>query len=88
MIAGVPESIASHSDDFKSFTCTVKNGKTRVIAAKLKEIPLTEAMGQEAKSLKSDIDTLNKSVQSLKERFNVYYGKLKDLKADVSDLAI
>lgn len=38
VIAGVPESIASHSEDFKSFTCTVKNGKTRVIAAKLKEI--------------------------------------------------
>ena len=65
-----------------------KKPELEKIAAKLKEIPLTEAMGQEAKSLKSDIDTLNKSVQSLKERFNVYYGKLKDLKEDVSDLAI
>lgn len=38
VIAGVPESIASHSDNFKSFTCTVKNGRTQVIGAKLKEI--------------------------------------------------
>ncbi|WP_372640856.1 efflux RND transporter periplasmic adaptor subunit [Ancylomarina sp.] len=38
VIAGLPESIASHSGDFKSYTCTVKNGKTRVISAKLKEI--------------------------------------------------
>lgn len=38
VIAGVPESVASHSGDFESYTCTVKNGKTRVITAKLKEI--------------------------------------------------
>jgi len=36
--AGVPESIASHSDQFKSFSCTIKNGRTRIVGAKLKEI--------------------------------------------------
>lgn len=38
VIAGVPESIASHSNDFKSFSCTVKNGETKTIKARLKEI--------------------------------------------------
>ena len=58
------------------------------IAAKLKAIPIADALGQEAKTLKSDIDELNQSVQALRERFDVYYGKLKELKADVSDLAL
>jgi len=38
VVAGVPESIASHSENFKSFSCTVKNGRTRILGAKLKEI--------------------------------------------------
>lgn len=38
VVAGVPESIISHADRFKSYTCTVKNDETHVIAAKLKEI--------------------------------------------------
>jgi len=38
VIAGVPESIASHSDDFKSFSCIIKNGSTRIVGATLKEI--------------------------------------------------
>jgi len=65
-----------------------KKPELEKITAKLKEIPLAEALGKEAKSLKSEIDTLNKSVGALKERFGVYYGKLKELKADVSDLAL
>ena len=65
-----------------------KKPELEKIAAKLKEIPLAEVMGQEATSLKSDSDELNKSVRALKERFGVYYGKLKELKEDVSDLTL
>ena len=65
-----------------------KKPELEKITAKLKEIPFTEALGNEAKSLKSEIDTLSKSARSLKERFDVYYGKLKELKADVSDLTL
>ncbi len=65
-----------------------KKPELEKITAKLKEIPLTEDLSKEAKSLKSDIEELNKSVQALKERFGVYYGKLKELKADVSDLSL
>ena len=58
------------------------------ITAKLKEIPLTELMGDEAKGLKGDIDELNKSVSALKERFEVYYNKLKEKGGDLSGLNI
>ena len=63
-----------------------KKPEIEKVMTKLSAIPLTEAMGTEAKSLKGDIDDLTKSVSALKERFDVYYGKLKDLKADVSEL--
>jgi len=65
-----------------------KKPELEKITAKLKEIPLADALGKEAKSLKSDIEELGGSIRALTERFDVYYGKLKELKADVSDLAL
>ena len=58
------------------------------LVAKLKEYSLTKGLGQEAETLTSEIEALNKSVRALKERFGVYYEKLKELKADVSDLTL
>jgi hypothetical protein len=58
------------------------------LAAKLKEIPLTQQMGAEAKGLQTDIATLSKSVSALTERFQVYYGKLKEMGGNVSGLEI
>lgn len=69
-------------------TIEAKRGELEKITAKLGEIPLAEVLGQEAKSLKSDFEKLNESVGALTERFGVYHGKLKELKADVSDLAL
>jgi peptidoglycan hydrolase CwlO-like protein len=65
-----------------------KKPELEKIVAKLKEIPMTEMLGTEAKSFKTDIDDMNKSISALRERFDVYYGKLKELKADVSDLTL
>lgn len=65
-----------------------KKGDVEKITAKLKEIPVTQMLGDEAKGLKADIDDLNKSVSALKERFNVYYGKLKEKGGDLSGLKI
>ena len=67
---------------------TAKSGELDVIVAKLKEIPLTEALGDEAKNLKAEVDELSKSISALKERFSVYYDKLKELKGDLSGLEI
>ena len=58
------------------------------ITAELKKIPIAEMLGEEAKGLKSDIDNLNKSLSSLKERFEIYYDKIKEKGGDLSDLKI
>lgn len=58
------------------------------LAAKLKEIPVTEMLGEKAKKLKADTKSLNKSVSALTERFRIYYNKLKEQGGDVSGLEI
>ena len=67
---------------------TAKKGEIEKIVAKLKEIPVAEMMGEEAKALKADIADLNKAVTALKERFDVYYAKLKAAGGDTSGLEI
>jgi len=57
-------------------------------AAKLKEIPVTQLLGEQSKQLKADIDNLNKSVAALKERFQIYYDQLKAKSGDLSGLQI
>ena len=65
-----------------------KKGEIDKITAKLKEIPITEMLGEEAKKLKADIEKLNKSVNALRERFTIYYEKLKEKGGDASGLQI
>ena len=67
---------------------TAKKGEVEKLASKLKDIPLTKMLGDEAKGLKADIDGLNKSVSALKERFEVYYDKLKEKGGNLSGLEI
>jgi len=65
-----------------------KSGDLEKLTAKLKDIPVTEMLGAEAKSLKADMENLEKSVSALKERFEVYYQKLKDAGGDISGLQL
>jgi uncharacterized coiled-coil DUF342 family protein len=65
-----------------------KSGDLEKLTAKLKDIPVTEMLGAEAKSLKADMENLEKSVSALKERFEVYYQKLKDTGGDISGLQL
>jgi hypothetical protein len=67
---------------------TAQKDEVGKLASKLKDIPLTKMMGDEAKGLKADIDGLNKSVSALKERFEVYYNKLKEKGGNLSGLNI
>jgi outer membrane murein-binding lipoprotein Lpp len=65
--------------------------KTRDVEAlnlRLKNIPLAEKVGSEAKGLIADVDELNKSISALKERFQVYYNKLKEKGGDLSGLKL
>lgn len=65
---------------------TAKKGGLEKIVAKLKEMPVGEMMGEEAKGLKAEIGDLNKSVMALRSRFDVYYEKLKAKGGDTSGL--
>ena len=65
-----------------------KKGYIEQVAAKLKEIPIAEQMGEVAMDLKSDLKNLERSVAALKERFNIYYEKLKAAGGDLSGLEI
>jgi uncharacterized coiled-coil DUF342 family protein len=65
-----------------------KKAEIEKVVAKLQEIPLTEKLGDEAKSLQADIGNLNKSVAALTERFQVYYNKLKEMGGDIAGLEI
>jgi len=65
-----------------------KTDEVEKIAAKLKEIPVTELLGEKAKQLKTDIDSLTKSIDALKIRFDVYYAKLKEKSGDLSGLQL
>ena len=65
-----------------------KKGEIEKLTAKLKEIPAVQLMGDEAKKIKADVDAVTKSLNALKERFQVYYDKLKEKGIDVSALKI
>ena len=67
---------------------TAKTGELERITAKLKEIPVTEMLSEEAKGLKADIEDLNKSVSALRERFDVYLQELRKKGGDTSGLEI
>jgi len=55
--------------------------------AQVKEIPLTDALGEKAKALKTEAQKIESSVKGLTDRFQVYYDKLKEKGGDVSGLA-
>jgi uncharacterized protein involved in exopolysaccharide biosynthesis len=69
-------------------TIVAKKAELAKLAAQLKEIPVTDLLGEKAKQLKANIDSLTKSIDALKERFDVYYAKLKEKSGDLSGLEL
>lgn len=65
-----------------------KKAELEKVTAKLKEIPITQQMGTEAKALHTDIANLSKAMADLTERFQVYYNKLQEAGGDTSGLEI
>ncbi|MBC8481824.1 MAG: hypothetical protein H8D47_04080 [Planctomycetes bacterium] len=65
---------------------TAKKNDLEKSAAKLKEIKIAKLMDDEAKRLKADIETVEKSIKALTQRFTVYYDKLKEKGGDLSGL--
>jgi len=54
------------------------------VMEKLKAVPVTKMLGEEAKGLKGDIDDLSKAAGALRERLQVYVDQLKAKGADIS----
>lgn len=55
-----------------------KAAEVDALKAKLKEIPVTEMMGEKAAGLKGDLEEIVRSVDALKERLEVYMNELKE----------
>jgi ATP-dependent Clp protease ATP-binding subunit ClpA len=65
-----------------------KRGDIEKVASQLKDIPVAKMLGDESKKLKAEIDALNTSVSALKERFQVYFDKLKEKGGNLSGLEL
>jgi len=65
---------------------TAKQVDLQKVLAQVKEIPLTEVLGEKAKTLKTEAQKIESSVKALTERFQVYYNKLKEKGGDLSGL--
>jgi Skp family chaperone for outer membrane proteins len=63
---------------------TAKEAELDKIMEQLKSIPVTEMLSEEAKGLQEDMKSLGKSVNALKERFEIYYNKLKEKGGELS----
>ncbi len=67
---------------------TAKKADLEKLTAKLKEIPITEMLGEDAKQIKADMENITKSVKNLTDRFQIYYNKFKEQGGDTSGLQI
>ena len=63
----------------KKYEASIQSKMSEIdgLKAKLKEIPLKELMGDDAKALKGDVDEVMTSVKALKDRLAVYAKALK-----------
>jgi hypothetical protein len=88
------ESQSMSAEDLRSMAMSYKEviekkvGELGGIKEQLKAIPLTKQLGEDAKVLQEEIKTVAKSIKALKERFAVYYDKLKEKGSDLSGLKI
>ena len=81
------DQLRSKAQEYKK-SIMAKQGEITKISEQIKQIPVAEALGEETKQLKGELDQLNKSLKDLKERFGLYYNKLKEMKGDLSGLEV
>ena len=65
---------------------SAKKDEIEKVTGELKNIPIAEKLGNEAKQLTAEVENLTKSVSALNERFQIYYQKLKENGGDLSGL--
>lgn len=62
-----------------------KKADVEKIMADLKKVPLTEMTGDKAKKMKTNIDSVNKTVMALTERMKIYADKLVEKSAGIKN---
>jgi hypothetical protein len=65
-----------------------KKAEIEKVTAKLKEIPIAQQMGTEAKTLQTDVANLSKAMADLAEKFQVYYNKLREKGGSTTEFEI
>lgn len=60
------------------------NPKVKELTEKIKQIPLAQLMGDEAKGYKAEIEVIAKDIKALTERLEIYNNKLKEYGVDIS----
>ncbi|MEM9160490.1 MAG: hypothetical protein AAGB46_15695 [Verrucomicrobiota bacterium] len=69
--ASLEKAVASYQSAIES-----KQGDVDKLQAKLKEIPVKDMLGDDAKKLKAEIEPLTKSLKDLNERMKIYAAEL------------
>lgn len=67
---------------------TAKKGELTKLMDKFSAIPLTQKMGDEAKTLQGDISKLTESISDLTQRFQVYVDAIKAKGGDISNFTM
>jgi len=75
-VTQLKEMVASYKETFKA-----KEAEVNKLMVELKKVPLAKMVGEEAKDLKADIDSLNKAIAALNERMKIYTDKLAEKSA-------
>lgn len=65
-----------------------KRAEAEKLKAGFREVPLDEMFGEEAKRLQAEIESADKSIAALTERFQLYCDRLREKGGDLSDLKI
>ncbi len=69
-------------------TIVSKQADAEALLAKVKGLSISDALGEEGKTLKNDLQSLQTTVSELKDRYQVYYNALKEKGADLTGLAL
>jgi len=65
-----------------------QNGEIDKLLDRLKGAPVADTLGDDIQGIKAEVESINKSISALEERFEVYYNKLKEKGGDTSGLEI
>jgi len=79
------EQLKAKATDYKDAILAQK-AELATATEKLKEIPVTQLMSADAKTMQSNIATLTKTISNLNDRFQLYNNKIKELGGSAIEL--